>query len=164
MTMAAASPKGEQGMAFWREVAIGVDRLVSGTPARACFFLTALFVALFVWRGAPLRVLLVPPDAVFLGHWNRDIADFAVPRAGEYRIVKSAQSALALLREHEIEQYRVSKALAYQGEVRVRIMEGGVPIMFKADAPYLLLYKFEDLPPNCRLLDEREAMRLARCD
>ncbi|MGD9744177.1 MAG: hypothetical protein AB7F08_06405 [Dongiaceae bacterium] len=151
-------------MAHWRDVAIGADRLVSGTPARACFFLTALFVALFVWRGAPFRVVLVPPEAVFLGHWNRDIADFAVPRAGEYRIVKSAQWALALLREHKIEQYSVSAALARQGEVRVRIMEGGVPIMFKADAPDLLLYKFETLPPDCRLVDEREAMRLARCD
>lgn len=151
-------------MAHWRDVAIGADRLISGTPARACFFLTALLVALFVWRGAPLRVLLVPPEAVFLGHWNRDIAGFAVPRAGEYRIVKSAQSALALLREHEVEEYGVSKALAQQGEVRVRIMEGGVPIMFKADAPYLLLYRFEDLPPGCRLVDEQEAMRLALCD
>lgn len=151
-------------MERWRSVGERLDRLTSGTPRRACVFLVLLFLAMYAVHGSPFRVLLVPPWALFSGKWAQDVAGLTQPGAGEYTLPKVSQAALALLREGGIDRFSMSPGIYKQREVRARIIEGAVPIMNEAEAPHLLLYKFETVPPGCRILAERDGMRLARCD
>lgn len=148
----------------WRRAGVWLDRLLSGTPRRACFFLVLLFVVTYAAHGSPFRVLLVPPVALFSGEWAQDVAGLTQPDAGQYTLPKASQAALALLRGQGIDRFSVSQGLYKQYEVLERIAEGAVPIMIEAEAPHLLLYKFETVPPGCRILAERDGMRLARCD
>jgi hypothetical protein len=147
-----------------RAAATRLDRLLSGDPRRASIVLFALFLLLFVAVSQPFLNLLIPRVALLLGKADRDLAEWDEPFGGEYVLPSATQDALALLRASGERRYWASPQVLRQRLLVGRLFEASVPILPDAKAKILLFGRSEALPPECRALAERGALRLARCD
>lgn len=95
----------------------------------------------------------------------RNLAEAATPNGGERVLPPEVQEAIALLRAHAIERYRLSDRLAHwnHGADDQRLVEGAWPIRQIHDGPWYLAFADETLPAQCSLVERRDEFLLARC-
>lgn len=141
-----------------------MNDLLAGNPRRACLSVFILFLLLFMAVSKPFQILPIPRASLVLGQRSQDVAEWLQPQGGEYVLPAATRDGLALLREHRVALFWVSDGIISQGLVLGRLKDAAVPSLPDIHATARLFYKFELLPPGCRAIAERGAMRLARCD
>jgi len=123
-----------------------------------------------LWRrSSSLRSSLAIPgnDAEVRNYFGdtlpRALSDITSAGAGERVLPPPVQAMLALLRGHSVDTYRVSPKIAADPLISQRIVESAWPIRPNRAANWYLAFAAEALPTNCRSLDRREDVVLARC-
>jgi len=101
----------------------------------------------------------------FLVRLPRNLAEAAIPYGGERVLPPEVQDAIALLRGHGVERYRLSDRLAHwnNGADDQRLVEGAWPIRQVYEASWYLAFADETLPAQCSLVERRDEFLLARC-
>ena len=91
--------------------------------------------------------------------------DWGTGRAGETVLPQKVQTMLALLRNHQITEFRYSDAIARDPDDSVpqRLAEGAYPILISTRARHWLLSASEAVSPGCLVLAAREGVVLAHC-
>lgn len=126
----------------------------------------ALVVAAVIWAiNPPGGLSRASIRDFFLVRLPRNLAEAATPYGGERVLPPEVQEAIALLRGHDVERYRLSDRLAHwnNGADDQRLVEGGWPIRQVYDGPWYLAFADETLPARCSLVERRSEFLLARC-
>ena len=90
--------------------------------------------------------------------------DLITPNSGEQVLPRLVRDMLALLRQNDIKEYKVSAQISADSEVMQRIVESAFPRKMLISAPYLLARAGEQLPAGCKRLAIKGGIQIAACD
>jgi hypothetical protein len=79
--------------------------------------------------------------------------NLATPRAGERALSEPILSMIGMLRENEIESFRMSQLVFREPFVRQRLAEGAWPIRYDGSAEVEVAFLVEAM--NCEIIDQR---------